>query len=72
MNNVKKLGEYLARILDEDEFKSAEDLLIKIDKEINLLEQIVSMAENYIGDDSNEKDSIDFWNTLYEFRGNWE
>lgn len=132
MNNIKKLGEYLARVLDEDQFKSAEDFLIKIDKEIldlqvaveedkqviagmtkqhtevseylqteverlrgknasldsvveywfnsnknlnkemNLLKQIVGVAEDYIGDDSKEKDSIDFWNTLYKYRGDNE
>lgn len=34
MNNIKKLGEYLARVLDEDQWKTAEDLLNKIDNKL--------------------------------------
>jgi len=34
LNNIKKLGEYLARVLDEDQWKTAEDILSKIDNKL--------------------------------------
>lgn len=36
---------------------------------IKVLSHIVDLAEDYIGDESGTADSIDFWNALYEFRG---
>ena len=38
-------------------------------KEINKLIEIVTLAEDYISCDKDEKDSIDFLNALYEYRG---
>lgn len=38
-------------------------------KEINKLQDIVALAETYMSSDPEERDSIDFWNALYEYRG---
>lgn len=38
-------------------------------KEINKLLHIVALAEHYISSDPDERDSIYFWNALYEYRG---
>ena len=41
-------------------------------KDINKLLHIIDLAEDYISSDAEERDSIDFWNALYEHRGKEE
>lgn len=41
-------------------------------KEINKLLNIVALAETYMSSEPEERDSIDFWNALYEYRGEEE
>ena len=38
-------------------------------KEISKLLYIINLAEAYISSVPEERDSIDFWNALYEYRG---
>lgn len=38
-------------------------------QEISKLHSILALAEDYISSDLEERDSIDFWNALYEYRG---
>ena len=44
----------------------------KKQKDINKLLNIIALAEDYISSEPDERDSIDFWNALYEYRGEEE
>lgn len=65
--------------LVEDQSKRSEDLEDTVkywfhafgekQKEAAQLLHIVDLAECYIGDESGTADAIDFWNALYEYKG---
>lgn len=56
----------------EDTIKYWFNACVEKQKEINKLYNIVALAEHYISCDPDERDSIDFWNALYEYRGDEE
>lgn len=63
MNNVKRLGEYLSRVLDEDQWKTAEDLLIKIDKKFTQ-EDKEAVYNKYTALISNMCDDLDTFSEI--------
>lgn len=53
---------------DEDTIKYWFNAYAQKQKEVAVLLNILSLAEEYISDDSDEKDSIDFYQALYQYR----
>lgn len=56
----------------EDTVKYWFNACVEKNKDINKLLHIVALAETYISSDTDERDSIDFWNALYKYRGDNE